>query len=75
MPAARTDWRAAHAVVLALAGWSASAAPADAVYVNGYVYTVDGSDSVQEALAVRNGRIAYVGSSARARAVAGATTR
>jgi len=74
MPAARTDWRAAHALVLALAGWSASAAPADAVYVNGYVYTVDRSDSVQEALAVRNGRIAYVGSSARARAVAGATT-
>src|SRR5438309_881330 len=53
----------------------ASAAPADAVYVNGYVYTVDASDSVQQALAVRDGRIAYVGSSAGARALAGAATR
>ena len=67
--------RGALAVVLALAGWPASAAPADAVYVNGYVYTVDGSDSVRQALAVRDGRIAYVGSSAGARAVAGAATR
>ena len=75
MPCANTGLvRGALAVVLALAGWPASAAPADAVYVNGYVYTVDGSDSVQQALAVRDGRIAYVGSSAGARAVAGART-
>src|SRR6266513_3171652 len=67
--------RGALAVVLALAGWPASAAPADAVYVNGYVYTVDASDSVQQALAVRDGRIAYLGSSAGAGSLAGAATR
>jgi len=35
--------------------------PADTVYRNGYVYTVDASDSVRQALAVRDGRIVYVG--------------
>jgi predicted amidohydrolase YtcJ len=51
------------------------AAPADAVYVNGYVYTVDATDSVRQALAVRDGRIAYVGTDAGARALAGSATR
>ena len=37
---------------------------ADTVYRNGYVYTVDAKDSVQEALAVRAGRIVYVGDNA-----------
>jgi hypothetical protein len=36
-------------------------APADTVYRNGYVYTVDANDSVQQALAVRAGKIIYVG--------------
>ena len=53
----------------------APAAPADAVYVNAYLYTVDARESVQEALAVRDGRIAYVGSNAGARALAGSATR
>lgn len=35
--------------------------PADTVYRNGYVYTVDAKDSVRQALAVRAGRIIYVG--------------
>ncbi|TFW17068.1 amidohydrolase [Duganella callida] len=38
--------------------------PADTVYRNGYIYTVDGKDSVQQALAVRGGRIVYVGDDA-----------
>src|SRR6266404_6249583 len=65
------------APALALTGWTAPAvaAPADAVYVNAYVYTVDARASVQEALAVRDGRIAYVGSNAGARALAGSATR
>ena len=57
--------------------WSlgaASVAAADAVYVNGYIYTVDPHESVQEALAVRGGRIAYVGTSAGARALADSAT-
>jgi predicted amidohydrolase YtcJ len=34
---------------------------ADAVFRNGYVYTVDERDSVERAVAVRNGKIVYVG--------------
>jgi predicted amidohydrolase YtcJ len=39
-------------------------APADTVYQHGVVYTVDAHDSVQQAIAVRAGRIAYVGTDA-----------
>ncbi len=35
--------------------------PADVVLQNGYVYTVDAKDSVAQAVAVRDGRIVYVG--------------
>jgi predicted amidohydrolase YtcJ len=81
MRAPRTERREAGVIAalavlvaaLALTVWTAAAvaAPADAVYVNGYVYTVDARASVHEALAVRDGRIAYVGSNAGARALAG----
>jgi predicted amidohydrolase YtcJ len=37
------------------------AGAADMVYRDGYVYTVDAHDSVQTALAIRAGRIVYVG--------------
>jgi predicted amidohydrolase YtcJ len=53
----------------------AAAAPADAVYLNGRLYTVDAQESLQEALAVRNGRITYVGGTSGARALVGANTR
>jgi predicted amidohydrolase YtcJ len=36
-------------------------AAADLAYRNGVIYTVDATDSVQEALAVKDGRILYVG--------------
>src|SRR5437016_2244488 len=42
----------------------AEAAAADTVYRHGYVYTVDARDSVQTALAIRAGRIVYVGGDA-----------
>jgi predicted amidohydrolase YtcJ len=48
---------------------------ADAVYRNGYVYTVDAQDSVQQALAVRAGKIVYVGTDAGAAQLVGAATR
>jgi len=67
-----------HAIVaaLVLAGAAAHAAePADLVYRNGYVYTVDEHDSVQQALAVRAGRIAYVGANAGIQAYVGKKTR
>ncbi|CAI8887397.1 N-substituted formamide deformylase [Pseudomonas jessenii] len=40
------------------------AAPADTVMRNGYVYTVDGQNSVQQAIAISGGKIVYVGSDA-----------
>ena len=42
--------------------------PADTVLRNGYVYTVDAHDSVRQAVAVRHGRIVYVGSNRGVRA-------
>jgi hypothetical protein len=48
--------------------------PADTIYINGYIYTVDAHDSVKEALAVRDGRIAYVGTTAAAKAMSGPAT-
>jgi predicted amidohydrolase YtcJ len=53
-------------------GWSAT--PPDTIYFDGYVYTVDSHDSVQQALAVRDGRIVYVGTDAGAKALAGPST-
>jgi hypothetical protein len=47
----------------------------DTVLVNGKVVTVDGQSSIREALAVRDGRIAAVGTSAEIRALAGPATR
>jgi predicted amidohydrolase YtcJ len=43
---------------------AAAVAPADLAYRNGHVYTVDTKDSVQQALAIRHGRIVYVGNDA-----------
>ncbi|HVW71388.1 MAG TPA: amidohydrolase, partial [Steroidobacteraceae bacterium] len=40
---------------------AAVTAPADAVLRGGFIYTVDGHDSVQQAIAIRQGRIVYVG--------------
>lgn len=40
------------------------AMPADTVMRNGYVYTVDGQNSVQQAIAISGGKIVYVGSDA-----------
>ncbi|KQQ97225.1 amidohydrolase [Massilia sp. Leaf139] len=52
-----------------------AAPPADLVYHNGHVHTVDAQDSVHQALAVRAGRIVHVGADAGALALAGKSTR
>lgn len=71
----------AYFAVLTLIGCAAHAVtyaaepPADMVYRNGYVYTVDQNDSVRQALAVRAGRIVYVGDNAGARPLTGKTTK
>lgn len=54
---------------------SEAAGAPDTLYINGYVYTVDSKDSVQEAVAVTDGRISYVGSSLGAKALAAPSTR
>jgi len=53
---------------------AAAASPADTVYRHGHVYTVDAHDSVQQALAIRAGRIVYVGSDSGAAAYLGPKT-
>lgn len=79
--------RARFGAALAIAGGLIAAAPAtapaaaakqpaaDTVLRNGYVRTVDDSDSVRQALAVRNGKIVYVGSDRGVRAYVGKRTR
>src|SRR5215203_5390815 len=49
--------------------------PADLVLVNGKVVTVDPRDSIAEALAIRAGRIAFVGTSTDARGYVGERSR
>jgi predicted amidohydrolase YtcJ len=48
---------------------------ADLILTNGYVYTVDAQNSVQQAVAVRAGVIVYVGDNAGANAYVGANTQ
>ena len=48
--------------------------PADLILVNGKIYTVDNARPVASALAVRGGRVLFVGSDAEARALGNAST-
>ena len=50
-------------------------AKADLVLVNGKIYTVDNARPIASALAVRGGRVLFVGSNAEARVLANASTR
>lgn len=59
---------------LAEAGRAASA-PADLVLRNGTIYTVDAARSWADAVAIRDGRIVYVGNDAGVGALIGANTR
>lgn len=53
----------------------AQSAPADLVLTNGRIYTVDGSRPVVDAIAVRGGRVVFIGDRAGAAALAGPATR
>lgn len=73
------DWRGwagagTTLLMLALGGCGSDGVMADSVYQHGYVYTVDARDSVQQALAVKDGRIVYVGDDAGVQAYIGAST-
>ncbi len=54
----------AVAATTAFSGMALAATPTDLVMRNGYVYTVDGQNSVQQAIAVSGGKIVYVGNDA-----------
>jgi predicted amidohydrolase YtcJ len=58
-----------------LGSTSASAAPADSVYINANIHTIDQYDSVHEALGVSGGRITYIGTNAGAKVLIGPSTR
>lgn len=61
---------------VALTGCQSQASTgADTVMRNGYVYTVDGKNSVQQAVAVTGGKIVYVGTDEGAAAYVGAQTQ
>ncbi len=52
-----------------------SQSAADTLFEHGYVYTVDGANTVAQALAVRDGQIIYVGDDTGARSFVGRKTR
>jgi predicted amidohydrolase YtcJ len=62
-------------LLLAVAAPGNQSAPADLVLLNGTVITVDPRDTVAEAVAVKDGRITFVGRTTDARAHVGQTTR
>ena len=69
-------WRAAALLLAAAPGAHGAAADAaDTVYRHGVVYTVEARDSRQQALAIRAGRITYVGSEAGIGAFIGRDTK
>ncbi len=71
----RAAWPVVAALWLASGAAYGAAAPADLAYRNGTVYTVDAHDSVRQAVAIRAGRIVYVGSDAGLAPHVGAATR
>ena len=67
--------QASIAIALLAASLGAAAQPPDLVLLDGKIVTVDAESSLREALAVRDGRIAALGSTAEIRRLAGPATR
>jgi predicted amidohydrolase YtcJ len=67
--------RALIVCFLLAAGWFPPAAPPDTIFVGGIVYTGNAKQPRAEAVAVRDGRITFVGSSEEARRLAGPATK
>ncbi|MBV8468456.1 MAG: amidohydrolase [Burkholderiaceae bacterium] len=65
---------AAAAGLLGSWAWAGTNEPADTVFMHGDVYTVDAKNSRAQAVAVRDGRIVFVGSDRKAQAFVGAST-
>src|SRR5579859_2580551 len=65
----------AAAAALAVTGSSSPPIPADLVLRNGKIYTVDAAHSTASAVAIRGGRVVFVGSTADAQLFFGPATR
>ena len=65
---------ALSAVLAACSGRDATVSGADIVFTNGRIYTVDAERSWAEAVAITDGRIAYVGTTAAAEELVGSDT-
>src|SRR5437773_1242775 len=63
------------ALIVALRARQQATGPVDLILTNGKIITVDPSDSIAQALAIRNGTIAAVGSNEQVRALSGPQTR
>jgi predicted amidohydrolase YtcJ len=71
------SWLAATLLLAVAFGaplWAQQAEPADFVLLGGKVFTLDGEDTVAQAVAVRGGRIVFVGGDEQARAYVGPKT-
>lgn len=64
-----------HLSILLLAAGALFAQAPDIVLINGKILTVDARNSVQQGLAIRDGKISATGTTAALRATAGASTR
>jgi predicted amidohydrolase YtcJ len=74
----KSAWMGAFRLLPALLFTAAALAggpPADLVIIEARVYTADGSRSMAEAIAVRDGKIAFVGDNEGARALVGPNTK
>ncbi len=67
--------RALLGVAVLPAALAAQQPPADLVVTNGRIYTADGARPVVDAMAIRGGRVVFVGDRAGAKALTGAGTR
>jgi predicted amidohydrolase YtcJ len=65
----------AAACLLGVVGPAAASRPADTVFTHGYVYTVSGAQPLAKAVAVRDGKIVYVGGDREARRLVGPHTK
>ena len=75
MPRSRAYVLLAALFALAVHPLTAQQQPADLVVLNGRIYTADGARPVVDAMAIRGGRVVFVGDERGARSLIGAGTR
>lgn len=75
MARVRTGWLVGAVAMVAVTTTSGAQSPADLIVTNGRIYTVDDGRPLAHAIAIRDGRILFVGSNRGAEALAGPTTQ